>query len=551
MKKKIFIFFLLLLSFFKTNAFLSKLDWDNLYLDIDKWYSNFENNMFEEELKWQSNVWENFRNYIIDENISNCINTNISQDTLIRASNWDLKSIDKIIKEECKKNWNKVKMIDFIQSKAKNFVDEKKTKSEDIAKDIVDLAKLWTYTDWNKNNSPFDLIVDLQEIDKIIFWEKLEYNWEENNNFLDLLDKNNKNKTKDTTKNKKNNNSYNSSSNKQNNNQNNSNNSSTSSNNNQNTNSTDSIDNTNNSQNDLSCFTNNSWLNTNQIKEIINNSKNDLWNRNWENSHIPLPDTNKIWFWNNINWNYIKPWKFWLKDLGLLWNYKIINDNSFWNCSPDDFFCITIDFITSKHNLLGYWENKSIKNILEVSNWHLRKANNTSLLQAKMWINNFENILRDLDFPSMFHMWMYISFKSPPLMKIDTKKKEEKQNSWKKVEELLKELYKNLWLDYNRRNDLNIFSKKEERMYTIRNTIDLNNSLAWEKINETKNIYKNYYNQELSKTEKKNILDIQENKDFYHEFVEYNKFIKWLEKYTVNALDPSVRKMKDIPTYSP
>lgn len=57
-----------------------------------------------------------------------------------------------------------------------SFVDRARNKSQKT----YEIARIGLYNDGNIENSPFDLITDLQEIDKIIFSEELEYEGESN-----------------------------------------------------------------------------------------------------------------------------------------------------------------------------------------------------------------------------------------------------------------------------------------------------------------------------------------------------------------------------------
>ena len=61
-------------------------------------------------------------------------------------------------------------------------------KAKEKAKKINTISRIWIYSDGNIENSPFDLIKDLQDIDQIIFSSKINYEWEELLSDDDLLD---------------------------------------------------------------------------------------------------------------------------------------------------------------------------------------------------------------------------------------------------------------------------------------------------------------------------------------------------------------------------
>lgn len=545
-KKIIILTFLLLISFWKSYAFLWKDEWLNLYKTIDEWMYKLNNSQIEYELKWGYKVWDiskNLNKRFKANWLKECIKSWINQEKLDNIVNWNIKVLQDIIKPDCNKDWFSNSQIANYISIIKNFVGQAQARANKKSTEIYNISKIGLYTDWNTNNSPFDLIKDLQDIDKVIFWEKIEYNWVEKNDFLSNYEnnplktslKNNSNKNNDNNDNKNNNkdNSLN--------NQDKKNNIPEKINNETNNNISELPD-----WNNYACpqFNNQSWLSPDQLEklknDISNNSNPGISFKTTPNWHIKLPDTNQINVsWNNYNNtnNWVNPW--------LNWNYIWVNDNSVWKCSPDSFFCITIDFITHNQKLLWYWATKSIQSIIEMSNKHLKKWANTSLLQSKMWTNNFENILRDLDFSKMFHMWVVITKKSPPILNIENLPPKDTF-----VKDRLTELYKNQWLDYKRANDLNLVTKKEKNQVDIQNTAWLSPTSLNKKEQERKTIEQNMQekNNFLNSTQLE-LLNKQSLNEFYQELLEYEKFIDWLSEYS-SSIKAYINKMYKIPEWS-
>jgi len=537
--KKFIIFLFLFISFFsvlKTEAFLGESPDLNLYKEIDNWYSKLQLKQLEYELKWWDN-W-NFTDYINkqlkDNGYKLCLKNLSIEDLNQIITNEDIGLLNKKIDKECSwiKWWIPINYISKYIIFFKKIYNDAKKRAEEKSKHIYELAQLWLYVDWNTENSPFDLINDLREIDKIIFWEEIEYNWEENSTFLDkyfenpFLDINQDNNQNENNNTGSINNNWNNDSN---------NNSSDDNNtiiNDENNNNIENIPDWNN----YVCPQSNdqSWLDENELTKLKEDFNKNIWTNKYKYNfntskswHLKLPDTNKIDTKDALKWDknfYLKLNKWW---------YNSVNDNSSWWCPPDQYYCITIEFITHNQKLLWYWKTKSILNLLEVSNWHLKKAVNTSLLQAKMWTNNFENILRDLDFSEMFHMGIIISKKSPPILNLETKKEEILYKTNPRYKKILASLYRSQWLDYKRKNDITILQKKEYNEKSIYNL----EWVALTKINEQKKDQDKFF-KNLEKennyfiNHKTDLINQWLLNDFYQELLEYEKFVLWLKKYT-------------------
>ena len=564
MIKKITIFIcFLILSVSKTGAFLSSDLWLNLYKEIDEWMYNLEKTQLDFELKWWDSgktLTDNLNSYLETTFWKWCIKPWLTSEQLDKIANtWDINTLNNSIKDDCKENWISNINVALYTQWMKTFLNDAKNRANNKSNNIYEISKIWLFTDWTTDNSQFDLIVDLQEIDKIIFWEELEYNWEEwTKDFLDKFEddpfidwevsqwENNWNNN-NWWDNWNNNNWWDNW------------------NNNWWDNNEENLINNDEDNTDISTISdwnnyvcpqsnNQSWLDPNELNDL----ENDLEKNNHELNftfkttpqwHLKLPDSNKIntnaWNWWNNNffvWTVLNP--------NLSWNYNIVNDNNQWKCSPDSFFCITIEFITSDHKLLWYWKDKSIADVIKMSNKHLKKWANTSLMQAKMWTNNFENILRDLDFPNMFHMWMIITTKSPPILNLErTKDKLVYENSSKFYKRNLELRYKSQWLEYDRKNDLSKLMKKEKKLKNLIDNAALNPSFSKTKSQQLYTIENetNRENKIYNATQLK-LINQGSLKDFYQEFVEYEKFIYALEDYTTNVFT-YVLKLRNKPRW--
>ncbi len=571
--KKIYFFIILLFIILNspwvnnTWAFLDSDLWLDLYKNLDKWLDKFEQSQYIYELESadKKDISQQINKILKQKGIEECIKSWISPEAIDKISKWEIQILlDNIKKEEkcwyksetgsfdslnSKKIWELISEISKIKEKYQN-------KAEQKAKAIHEISRIWMYSDWNTDNSPFDIIADIEKIDKIIFTQEIEYKWEETS-FLNELAKEMlknsrygiKKQNKSQSNQKKDKEKLNSSIIKT-----------------WNLIDKENINNPNNlndeqyinltkDPNSYACSEkiNKSWLSEESLKAI----KQSLdWNENtninfeYSNWQIKLPSTNKMnvgqaQYSINLNSNnYFK----------LNTNpYSKVNDNSSWGCN--NFFCITINFVVNTNKALWYASSKSIENILETSNKHLKKSANTSLVQSKMATNNFEMSLRDLDLPSIFHMWFIITKKSPPILNLENITQKESQMPKNKADEtkikiLLREKYKNLWLDYDKQNDINKFLRKEEELLSIIHSLENPISSAEDLVNEYKKIVEiqskvNDYDK-LSKTKEIN-NDIIKNFDI--EFTELEQFTSNLLDYA-NNIDKLVKKLKEIPTYS-
>jgi hypothetical protein len=553
--KKIFLaIFLSILSFsFETKAFLWEDSWLNLYKNIDSGFEELEQKQYKYELAWQwKGITENINSVLQAEWIWECINTELAEATKIKQiediTHGSMENLTKVINAKCKIDNEQItlKKLINIQNTLKKLNNLSKSKAKEKAKQIYSISKIWIYSDGNEENSPFDLINDLQDIDQIIFGSKIEYEWEDLPNNDELMDcilwndksinpfrtfqaldvgkakecyeklrKDNKEPAiqepqiiKDIKENIKNNWQW--------------------------KNNSDKNKEKSTIENNYICAddTNNSWLSKQALNNLINDIKSGD-NNNWDsNANNWNGQTNKN---NNTKDN---------KSGGKWWYEKVYDTLGFPPCN--NFFCLTIEYVKYQHKLLAWWESISIKYLIDRSNKHLKKFAATSLIPAKMSTNNFELGLKTPSLPNMFHLNFVITSKPVPIL--DLQPKTQKDESWKFWNKnLLEEYYKNLWLEYTRRNDLNKFIHREEELKTILSSAALSIPEALKKDQQFKSKLSKIAetNGFVQKTVEKKISS-EEFENFEKQFIELQLFSKSMYDYVV-SISAIIKAMNEIP----
>ena len=518
MKKIIFIFFLMILSFLNSKTIFAF--W--VSSDSEKWfYSSIADNVdkMEEDLFKIDIVWEEWtKEKINKQSENNCIKENLSVEEIkFIATEWKIDVIKNKIDKSCiNEDWsiNQNTLISLIESiwlVANEYSNQAKEKTNQI----FNLGSTWIYADWFEWNSPFDLIVDLQNIDSIIFMEDstvyewntdLDLAWEISN----LIDNANElNRTPLDILNLNIINENNSNSNKE----------------FDNLKTFDEI----NSQSVYSSYlcsiaNSNSWLNENSLNFLNSDSKIDEKNIDtWTGQTSPK------------NENEIKTKKeLEKKALQMPFSeYSKVTDNSQFPCNT--FFCIDIKFITYNHLLLwGWFQDISIEYLINRSNDHLKKFTNTSLVGSKMTINNFELWLKDLNLPDIFHIWVQISQKPIPMLNIVKEDKKEWDDLYS-TENQLKFYYESNWLEYKRRNDLSIFKNVDTDKQIALNSSLLNTSQYLDNIPAFNNYQKDKQKQkELMSKLIENEVKTWIMSDFETQFKELEVFNAWIKNYIEN-----------------
>jgi len=408
--------------------------------------------------------------------------------------------------------------------------------SQDKTKTVYQISSLWMYSDWILENSWFDLISDIEEIDKIIFSEVIEYKWEDYWNTEKIFEEELYNAVKKWTENLNENidNLLG---------------------NNENkeytdkyniplniipTPLTDSLDITDSTSNYVCADDEKkSWLNDESLDYLINkieNPVNSNWNLNiqssysWENTWWNQNNNSDLWN-ENIDENYLEE---------LESEYVKVVDNSQWPC--EDFFCIIVEFITNDNGNSS--EKVTIEYLLKRSNEHLAKFASTSLIQAQFSTNQFQLWLADLNLPDIFHLWIQIVRKPIPILNIEKVwKKDNSQYSWSS---LLEEYYRLNWLNYQRRNSLVLLERLEQNKQNINNSVWLTTDRILHKNSEYNNI-KNAKNTSEILTKlvwkKASLWSI---KNFEEQFSELNKFMVTMNDYIEN-LKSIIIKINEIP----
>ena len=567
---KLFAFIIIIkASFLVSFAFL----WDDLWLDIykniDSGVIKLDSTMYSHELKWWDIDWditENINEKIKRAGLESCELENITEEDIENIAYWEKDNVEKspniwLLSKKIKweKCDNSIETLNKLQLIVYNTAMQSSESAKSKAKDIYNISKVWLFSDWNVQNSPFDLVQDIKDIDYIIFTQDVKYQWDISvwddlvDKYLkwkklwkflkwDLLDEiyknsedkanqaadkieNEVNRVADKVKNLINwNNTEN------------------------NWYITTSWDNTR-----ISCpvWEDESWLSKEDLNNIINSSKNwwnNLWNDNWNKWPInknyrerkPLSD-NPFSFSTSSSNNWTG-------------NYKEVNDNDFFGWC-DKFFCINVEYLTHDWNLLIGWKTRSIESIVERSNNHLKKFANSSLVQSKMTKNLFELWLRDIDLSSMFSMPIVIIKKTPPILNLDffnnkvaSEKKKNNSNPLSR-QNLLKSRFDAVWINIERENDLSIFEDRDAEIKTV-----INNAELW-----LSQVQKN----EIIRREEKSkmlLLDAHvsriinanyqsgDTEWLYKEFVELEKFSSEIQNY-VNAWAKSADKMLTIPIH--
>lgn len=505
--------------------------WLDLYKNIDSWLYDLEISNYQ---YWMTEWWK----VSVAQKINNaiwlgwmdCIKDDITFDDVDKiANNWDLVILSNAFKDECKDdkwNWtvrfsNKA-LADYL-ALIKDVHSKVKTQSEEKAKAIYDISRIWLYSDWDISNSPFDLIKDMEDIDAIIFdsynkyeWVEQYPNWNPLTNLLSWLLADWKT-------------SY-----------------------------------LPNLPKVLVYYT--GWTITPvspiYFSKTVSSSQlicSDTFNKSWLDDNVVnkllWKKTNSWTFisanlWNIQSFNWLNTWNF-----SSSWNllpltaiYSKVNDNAMWNC--DSFFCLAIDFVKANYKWLIWTKNISIEWILAKSNEHVHKFANTSSLQKKMSINNWELSLKNLNFQKIFNLNFVITSKSPPILNLDRKE------DWKDLidknsplwwENLTKDYYKNSWLDYSRANSIQDIKKVIEELKCTNDWWELSISEVWDKCNQ----YRDYIqkqeqnNQKITKLTKE-VVNMWDLNTFYDMFAELKIFTKAFSNY-VNWIRTQAVKMDKKP----
>ncbi len=504
--------------------------WEDLGLDIygqiDQNYKGLEQKQYEYELTGQGEwtINEVLAPIFADYGITCNINTSADIDTMLGDDN-----ISEIVKRCWWEDENVPALLAERVGNALRYIRETYTqRAETKAEKTFEVERIGLYSDGNIENSPFDLVEDLIQIDTIIFSEKLEYEWLENDNISsavqEFVDDNFNDPIIEAG--------------------------------------TNIVDWTQEIADDIEEIFVGSDDEPENIIEYLDyhnyvcsddnqsglddNFVNDLiWNIEWYGPYVSNPQY----------WEYpegIVPIGGWWSGptLGwesLTWNYTPIRDE--FPC--DWWFCITIEFQKSDYGLAG-WETSTIESVLKKAWKHIEKPANASLTQRKQTTNNFElwSIIEDL--PGMLRgFWIDVSSKPVPILDVENDREENVEWDLYEIENLLSVYYKNQGLDYERRNDLSIFWSTEHEQKVFQTAWWMPVWYAENRLNEL-NAFQTALrenNRIVSQSVNNEVItkDLQQFSDL---FAELEIFVMAIEDFTF-AFTGNLWEMKQIPTRSP
>lgn len=555
---------ILLFWFFQSsNAFMGDDFSLNMYENIDEWIDDLEKNIYKKYLQTDRtgnivDIKDKISELTNVEGYGDCfISGDLSATDIENVWAGNIGKLFEVMSDGCKDTLTGVPLQVFINNyynKTKAIDDEAKRISEEQAEVISEIARIWIYSDGNDENSPFDLISDIQDIDNIIFSKEIPYFWVNQwsaSNTYDCLYQKFLWETEDVI--------------------------------------IENIENSIVNRNDayIECQStsgvNTFWENfeLEWLSEgIIAGNTNNNWGL----------DINFSWVWDDGNSlvcqdssvnsglspnaiselvqsiterQNIAPISSFLQEpIEVIdWEesvpepveypentYAKMKDNDWWPCT--EFFCIVVEFTTENYNLLTGGKTKSIEAFLSTSNEHLKKWASTSLVQSKMTQNNFEMAWRDLNLPDLFNATVQIQFMPPPILNLDkvgwdTNKETEELWDDFTPENLLTAAYLDAWMDNSRRNDMRIFLKTAQESKSLMNTQELSLNEIWHESTESA-LYQT--NDKTNFT--RSILDKKVNntdgEEFYLQFSEVERFAKWMKDYSF-AVSAIIQKMREIP----
>lgn len=520
-KKAIFILvFTLFLITNIENTFALDFSWEKwFYSSIADDIWNIEKKFYSIELAWETGTKEKINSI----SKLKCLVDNLSEDEILKIMDGELEDIIDSSKWRLEKtcigeDWSiSLETLNDLLTAISTIHNEALWKAKEKTAQVINIDSTWIYTDWVEGNAPFDLIIDIKNIDKIIFAQKTShYDWVNNFNLDKEMSKMlgvaleiNANSTDNVVNDEGDIN----------------------------------LNNINNRYNDLKSYnssnsdyiyssyvcsadsTANSWLSKDSILNLAN------W---WEgsNNYTPAYDDDYNYFNGNPEWQFGE--NYLVSPNG---SYTRVNDDSVFPCTS--FFCINVDFVTYNHQLLNSWKDMSIEDILSRSNEHLKKFAGTSLIQSKMTINNFELWLKDLNLPDIFHIWVEVVSKPVPILDLTYGKDEETKDDEKGIFALKEQMefyYKAYWLDYSRKNDLSLLEKIEIDRQVLSNANWLDIEATKEKFEEQDEEYNQKKLEQVNLMKKliENETKISILWDLEKQFKELEVFNKAVKDYVEN-----------------
>lgn len=186
---KLFAFiFIIKASFLFSFAFIWDDLWVDLYKNIDKGVWKLNSQMYSHELKWGKVDWditENINEKIKRAGLEWCELSSITEDDIQKIAFWEKDDVEKspniwllrqkIAWEKCD---NSIETLNKLQSIIYNTSIQSSKTAKTKSNEIYNISKVWLFSDWNIQNSPFDIVKDIKDIDYIIFTQEIDYTWE-------------------------------------------------------------------------------------------------------------------------------------------------------------------------------------------------------------------------------------------------------------------------------------------------------------------------------------------------------------------------------------
>ncbi len=534
-KKYIFLFFCFFWSHFfgvqTAQAFL----WEDLGLDlykqIDEGFYALEQKQYEYEMTGQgeASVAEVVWPILASDGIECDISSTTDIEELLGNEGSD--TVARIV-ESCTGDGESTPalLVERVQNSLGTIKNTFSERARDKSQRTYEVARVWLYNDGDIENSPFDLINDLQEIDRVIFSEELKYEWENSQKSSDEALDDFLEEDKDYLYEEE----------------------------------EDELDDEEDTESgsligsgtidippillpviddhkyicapgdDLS------GLDEESLEEVLTGIEGwsgSGYSGSWSSWFYPWVDPS-----NGASWGGPFPW------VGPEWSYEQVTDS--WKCDPKQFFCIIIEFQKSDYGLAG-GESMAIDKILKKAEEHLEKPANASLTQRKMTTNNFElgSIIKNL--PDMLRgLGVEVQTKPIPILDVPSGNEELVEGDLYEVENLMCTFYKNSGLDCERANDLTEFASQEEVEKVLQTSAGMPTQYPEIRNNELtrfQNALKEN-NRIIDKSVDQQIL-YDDMKKFGDQFTELEKFVAAMEDFCM-GLKGVVTEMKKIPTRS-
>lgn len=539
-------------SFFNgANAFM---DWikNDFFYNVDSWIVKLEDSVIENSFK---NIWEEVVEQLNIEANYDWLKTpafkkseDIINDVIIIWIDGIYSSQEKVLALNrilIKREWMTQIEVEKYAKVVKEYFDIKVKESITASEKFEKMQSMWIYSDWSLLNSEFDLIDDLEEIDKILFgttpWDYGEWNsvlWGLSQEAQDL-----KNKTYDSAPNfslaedsiyskpdkvisdkviRTNKNEWQK----------------------ENSNTFYNVD--IKSEVNSTCVIDLSWLSPNVLDSIYSNKENESWNDE-------IPVTSEEYKETNVS-NEEKFWNIFADIYGSLgdemrnsWSYKPTSDN-FW-CEEWKLFCVIVEMV-KYWDILQSEDRQSIDYIITKSNEYLQVWASTSKIQWKMTTNNFELNLDNLNLWDIFSSWVIVQYKPVPFLETDSSRSDSFYSDDFTWEKIISKLYESKDLDFKDANNI------ENYLWIVDDNTALSKSLEFDSntsVFEQKDQINQYKlkKQELANIIDRNIENWTSDKsdlwDFENQFNEISSFMWIIWRYT-NDLESKVNLLEKIPS---